>query len=90
MHYIHLNPLDYLPGAELWRERGHAGISNARKALGYLGQYRWSSYLNYAGKKNFPSILTTSLFKEALGNYDLSLREYLSDAEADLAALRLE
>jgi len=90
LHYIHLNPLDYFPGAELWRERSHAGISNARKALGYLDQYRWSSYLDYAGKKNFPSILTTSLFKDALGHYPDSLREYLSDAEADLFALRLE
>ncbi len=90
LHYIHLNPLDYLRGAESWRERSHAGIKDANGALGYLEQYRWSSYLDYAGRKNFPSILTTSLFKEALDDYPDSLHEYLSDAEADLELLRLE
>lgn len=90
LHYIHLNPLDYLPGAETWRERSHAGIRNATDALHHLEQYRWSSYLDYVGKKNFPSILTTSLFKDALGDYPSSLHEYLKDAETDLGLLRLE
>lgn len=90
LHYIHLNPLDYLPGAEKWRERSHAGIHSAKDALSYLEQYRWSSYPDYAGKKNFPSILTTSLFKDALGNYPSALRDYLADAEADMGLMRLE
>lgn len=90
LHYIHLNPLDYFPGAEEWRVRSHAGIKNAKDALAHLDTYRWSSYLDYVGKKNFPSILTTSLFRDALGQYSGALREYLNDAEADLAALRLE
>ncbi len=90
LHYIHLNPLDYSPGAELWRERAHDGIMSAKRALEYLGQYRWSSYSDYTGKKNFPSILTTSFFRGALGDYEKSLSAYLSDAEADLAAMRLE
>jgi putative transposase len=90
LHYIHLNPLDYLVGAEAWRERSHAGIRSAKDAIDFLEQYRWSSYLDYAGKKNFPSILTTSLFKGTLGDYPSSLREYLKDAEDDLNLLRLE
>ena len=90
LHYIHLNPLDYLAGAEGWRERSHAGIRSAKAALNYLEGYRWSSYLDYVGKKNFPSILTTSLLKDALGNYPRSLGEYLTDAEADVESLRLE
>lgn len=90
LHYIHLNPLDYLEGAEEWRERSHAGINSAKDALNYLAQYRWSSYQDYAGTKNFPSILTTSLFKDALGNYPDSLRDYLRDAETDIGSLRLE
>lgn len=90
LHYIHLNPLDYLPGAEEWRVRNHAGIRNATDALSYLEQYRWSSYLDYAGEKNFPSILTTSLFRDALGRYSDSLRDYLEDAETDIGLLRLE
>jgi len=90
LHYIHLNPLDYLPGAEAWRVRSHTGIHNASDAAHHLEQYRWSSYLDYAGKKNFPSILTTSVFKDALGHYPSSLGEYLKDAETDLGPFRLE
>lgn len=90
LHYIHLNPLDYLAGTKAWRERSHSGIRSAANAIDHLEQYRWSSYLDYSGKKNFPSILTTSLFKDSLGHYPSSLREYLADAEADLGQLRLE
>lgn len=83
LHYIHLNPLDYMSGAERWRFRSAIGILNARKALEYLYDYRWSSYLDYTGKKNFPSILTTSLFRESLGDPVEALRTYLRDAEQD-------
>jgi putative transposase len=86
LHYIHLNPLDYLQGSEKWRLRSKSSINNAEDALKYLDTYRWSSYLDYSGKKNFPSILTTSLFKGALGNYNNALNEYLHDAECDDAA----
>ncbi|MEK7086494.1 MAG: transposase [Patescibacteria group bacterium] len=90
LHYIHLNPLDYLLGAQRWRERDHAGITNAKEALRHLEQYRWSSYLDYAGTKNFPSILTTSFFRGAFGDYPRALRDYLADAEIDFGSLRLE
>lgn len=83
LHYLHLNPLDYLRGAQKWRLRSKNGIRNTEEVLNYLDSYRWSSYLDYSGKKNFPSILTTSLFKNALGNYRNSLNEYLRDAEYD-------
>lgn len=91
LHYIHLNPLDYLRGAEKWRIRSRSGVHSVNEALKYLDTYRWSSYLDYIGKKNFPSILTTSLFKDALGDYQNSLIEYLKDAEHDsLTELPLE
>jgi putative transposase len=83
LHYLHLNPLDYLEGAQKWRIRSKSGIRNVDEALEYLDSYRWSSYLDYMGKKNFPSILTTSLFKNVLGYYHDSLNEYLSDTEYD-------
>jgi len=83
LHYIHLNPLDYLKGAERWRVRNKSGVKSTKEALEYLDSYRWSSYQDYAGEKNFPSILTTSLFKGALGNYPRALTEYLRDAESD-------
>jgi putative transposase len=81
LHYVHLNPLDYLNGAQQWRMRSKSSIKSARTALAYLDTYRWSSYLDYAGQKNFPSILTTSLFSDAQGTYGHELREFISDAE---------
>ncbi len=89
LHYLHLNPLDYLQGAQEWRARSKSGIRNANEALDYLDSYRWSSYLDYIDKKNFPSILTTSFFKEALDDYQGSLREYLGDAEHDNIIVKL-
>ncbi len=83
LHYLHLNSLDYLSGAEKWRLRSKNSIRSVEDALRYLDTYRWSSYLDYSGQKNFPSILTTSLFKNAFGNYSDSLNGYLHDAEHD-------
>ena len=50
-YYIHLNPLDLI--AREWRERK---LSNFKKAMNFLDTYRWSSHLDYAGEKNFPSV----------------------------------
>lgn len=50
--YIHFNPLDY--EFKEWRE---GKIKNYKKALEFLDNYRWSSYMDYTGKKNFPSII---------------------------------
>lgn len=86
LHYIHLNPLDYLKGSEGWRVRDGMKSVNMEEVIPYLQQYRWSSYLDYSGTKNFPSILTTDLFKEALGDPTTSLREYLLSTEEDTAA----
>ncbi len=84
LHYVHLNSLDYLPGAKKWRERDKGTISNIPKVLEYLRNYRWSSYPDYCGISNFPSILTTSLFSEALGpDYSSALKEYLADRNID-------
>lgn len=91
LHYIHLNPLDYFEGAQGWRARSKRGVRNAQAALAYLDTYRWSSYLDYMGKRNFPSLISTSLYGESFGDYGKDLREYVRGAEADgLTNLRLE
>ncbi len=62
-HYIHLNPLDmYMPE---WRDRK---VKNIRGALGFLESYRWSSYLDYAGKSNFPSVTQRDFILKMYGN----------------------
>ena len=86
LHYLHLNPLDYLPGAEKWRIRSRGGIPDVAVAMEYLDSYRWSSYLDFSGKANFSSIVTTSFFNDSPGGYVESLREYMSDTEFDTTA----
>lgn len=78
LHYIHLNPLDFLRGAEHWRERR---IDNPKKALDHLASYRWSSYQDYCGRANFPFVLRTDLFEESLGNVQRATIRYLKEIE---------
>ena len=79
LNYIHLNPLDLTEGAKTWRERE---VSNSNDALDFLHSYRWSSYQDYAGTKNFPSILTTKFFQEVFEDqYTNQLQQYLKDIE---------
>ncbi len=78
LHYIHLNPLDFLKGAESWRS---LEIKNTKDALRHLAKYRWSSYLDYCGKKNFPSIITKELFGDVFRNYERTITSYLKDIE---------
>lgn len=62
-YYIHLNPLDF--SIPEWRE---GKVRNVEAALQKLKEYKWSSYLDYTGEKNFPSILHLDTFSEILGS----------------------
>jgi len=59
--YIHLNPLD-LKFPE-WRDKE---IRDYRAAMKFLESYRWSSFLDYIGKKNFPSVTQREFLNEFL------------------------
>ena len=61
--YIHLNPLDF--SAREWRM---GRVKNVGRALEYLEEYRWSSFRDYMNIRSFPSLLNTSLLKDALGS----------------------
>lgn len=50
-YYIHLNPLDLV--AREWRK---GELNDYKKAMDFLENYRWSSFLDYIGKNNFPSV----------------------------------
>ena len=74
-HYIHLNPLDLF--APEWRENK---LENFKKASEFLLNYRWNSYPDYAGKKNFPSVINKSLCSRIFGDeqaYQKNLKEWL-------------
>ena len=49
--YIHTNPISLVESK--WKE---GGITDRKKTKEFIEEYRWSSYLDYLGKKNFPSI----------------------------------
>ena len=88
LHYIHLNPLDYLPGAREWRKRH---IKNANQALAHLSNYRWSSYKDYCGIPNFSSVINTKFFNEVFGNYEREIRGYLRELNAqEIDSMNLE
>lgn len=59
-YYIHMNPLDLIMPE--WRE---GTIPDFNKTISFLENYRWSSYLDYIGKKNFPSVTQ----REFLSNF---------------------
>lgn len=61
--YIHLNPLDL--SMPEWRK---GNVRDLSKAFEFLGKYRWSSYMDYIGQKNFPSILDRNTLSEVLGS----------------------
>lgn len=83
-YYIHCNPLD-LKYPE-WRERKVSGYKNA---LAYLDTYRWSSHLDYLGKKNFPSVTQRELLLDFFGGhggYARCFQNWLKDI--DLESIR--
>jgi putative transposase len=49
--YIHTNPISIIEPK--WKE---IGIANPKKAIKFIENYKWSSYQDYIGKKNFPSL----------------------------------
>lgn len=76
--YIHLNPLDFLSGAKEWRQRT---IKRAKYAREHLEAYRWSSYNDYCGRANFPSIVTTDVFERDPKKFEKETLAYLQDID---------
>lgn len=75
-YYIHCNPLDYK--FHSWRERK---IDAPGAALKYLENYRWSSFPDYIGKKNFPSVTQRDFLNHFLGSNDWrsAMKQWLDD-----------
>ncbi|OGY64720.1 MAG: hypothetical protein A3J53_02380 [Candidatus Harrisonbacteria bacterium RIFCSPHIGHO2_02_FULL_40_20] len=80
-YYIHLNPLDLI--APEWRERK---IKDYNKAIQFLENYRWSSHIDYLGKKNFQSVTQ----REFLLNYFGGTTEYGKNIKEWIKHLNLE
>lgn len=61
--YVHTNPIVLKEPA--WRD---FKIRNARNAIRWLENYRWSSYRDYIGYSNFPKVVQSDFFTEFYGN----------------------
>ncbi|MBU2545046.1 transposase [Patescibacteria group bacterium] len=61
--YIHANPISLIQPK--WKE---TGIYNPDEVIKFLEEYRWSSYLDYIGIKNFPSVIEKELLTSLIGN----------------------
>ena len=80
-YYIHLNPLDFKFYG--WRERK---IKNHKEAMKFLEDYRWSSHLDYIGKKNFPSVTQREFLLDFFGGpkeYKRKIREWLQNIDLE-------
>src|SRR3989338_1842600 len=80
-YYIHFNPLD-LKTPE-WRE---GKLKDPTTAIKFLGEYRWSSHLDYLGKKNFPSVTQRDFLLEFFGGtkgYEDKIKNWLKDLGFD-------
>jgi len=71
--YVHLNPLD-LKFPE-WREKK---LKDINKAIEFLDSYRWSSYIDYTGKKNFPSLINKDYILSRVGNENKFKKEIIT------------
>ena len=60
--YIHTNPISLIEPN--WKK---VGIKDPEKAIRFLeNKYRWSSYFDYIGKKNFPSVTEREFILEII------------------------
>lgn len=74
--YIHLNPIEIVEPS--WKENDV--IQDWPKAKKFLENYRYSSYLDYIGTKNFPSVI----YKNPLLEYFKTPEEYKEFTEDSL------
>lgn len=80
-YYIHLNPLDLVTPE--WRDKK---LFNTKKAIKFLENYRWSSHMDYLGKKNFPSVTQRDFltqFFETPHQYEKNIQWWLENIELE-------
>lgn len=84
--YIHANPLD------LFHYGSSTSIVGAGKKMEeFLENYRWSSFLDYIGKKNFPSVTSREFLLEFFGGaeeYKKATKKWLREREANLENIK--
>lgn len=63
--YVHTNPASlFEPG---WKEKG---IKDLNGVIKFIENYKWSSYADYIGGKNFPSLTNRDFLLEVMGGLE--------------------
>lgn len=74
LNYIHCNPISLIQPN--WKD---AGITDPKAVLRFLeSKYRWSSFWDYLGKSNFPSVTSREFLLKLVGGPD-EVREEMSN-----------
>ena len=74
--YQHINPVELIEPN--WKREG---IKDWEKVNNFLENYRWSSYLDYIGVKNFPSLTNREIINshfQAEGSYKNFINQWLN------------
>ena len=71
--YIFTNPVELLE--KNWKEEG---VRNPKKATKFLESYKWSSYLDYIGILNFPSVTERQFITEFFGGSN-KIKEFIEE-----------
>ena len=72
-NYININPTSLLePNFK------EIGIKNPKKVVRFIEEYKWSSYQDYVGIKNFPSVTQREFMNEIIGGEE-ECKELLKD-----------
>jgi len=69
--YIHTNPISLIEPK--WKERG---IEDLQNSMNFLDNYKWSSFPDYLGKKNFPSVTQRDFILRVMDGKD-GCREFV-------------
>lgn len=83
--YIHANPL------KIYRGSTSLDTASPDKIMKFLETYRWSSFPDYIGKKNFPSVTSRGFLKECFGGEREqrgAMREFIKTKMEDLENIR--
>ena len=60
--YVHTNPIELKESQ--WKD---LKVKDYQSAIKWLENYRWSSYLDYIGKQNFPTVTKRDYFSDLYG-----------------------
>ena len=71
--YVHTNGISLIEPN--WKEKG---VVSPKKVIKFLENYKWSSYPDYIGKKNFPSVTERDYLLKAMGGKE-GCREFVEN-----------